>query len=60
MAAVMKYYIGPNLAKTDPQRGFWVNIFRSLYFSYTASETDVIIFAMMVYADAEIGSPLSK
>ena len=55
----MKSYIGPNFAKTDPERGFFINVFRCLYFSYTAQETDVILFAMFVYANADKESPLS-
>ena len=56
MAAVMKYYIAPFFTKSNLDRGFWINIYKCLYFSYTTQETDANLARMMIYAFSEAGS----
>ena len=60
MSGLMKYYIKPFFAKDDPERRFWIQVFRTLYFSLSAFESDVILFQMFIYGLAQRTSTISR
>ena len=60
MAAMMKYYIKPCIKKDDPDRTFWINVFRCLYFCNNANETDRMLLHIFTYARTKKDSNISR
>ena len=60
MSALMKYYIKPFFTKDDPDRRFWINVCRVLYFAESAFESDVILFQMFIFGLTQKNSTISR
>ena len=59
MHAIMNTYIKKCFKKSDPKKGFWIDICRTLYFCPNHEEMELIMFQMFVYGITKEGSPMS-
>ena len=60
MGAIFRYYIHPFFNKEDEDRKLWIDIYRLLYFSTSAEETDRMLLNMFVYGLVKKETCLSR